>query len=263
MDGSEVIKASKNKIFNSTLVNWKLVSGNSKPGELILNVDRLAENLDIFHISYCCYMIFNLHTVKIEWCSKGVKKLMGIAVSQFQPLAFLSLIHPEDLPLYHHREALSGKFFHTLPFEKTSKYKQRHSFRVILGDGTMKKILQQAIVIQAGKKGEIQRALVTMTDVGFLGDGFLDGLSIVGEDGEPSYSWVEEEGTWEKLVSPLSMREKEILLELAQGIDSKEIGNRLNISMETVKRHRKNMLAKTGSKNASEMVLKALRKGWF
>lgn len=52
----------------------------------------------------------------------------------------------------------------------------------------------------------------------------------------------------------LSPREKEILLEIAQGADSKEISKKLNISPATVTTHRKNMIARAGARNTTALV---------
>ena len=52
----------------------------------------------------------------------------------------------------------------------------------------------------------------------------------------------------------LTQREKEILYCIAEGLSSKQIATKLQISENTVANHRKNMLWKTGAKNSAEMV---------
>jgi len=56
----------------------------------------------------------------------------------------------------------------------------------------------------------------------------------------------------------LTQREKEILSCIAQGLSSKQIAGQLSISPNTVANHRKNMLAKTASRNTYEMVSRNL-----
>lgn len=53
----------------------------------------------------------------------------------------------------------------------------------------------------------------------------------------------------------LSKREIEILKWVAEGLSSKEIADKLFISVHTVNTHRKNMLARTNSKNSSDLIL--------
>ena len=52
----------------------------------------------------------------------------------------------------------------------------------------------------------------------------------------------------------ISEREKEILLLIAKGYSSKEIAEQLFIAQNTVDRHRKNMIARTGAKNTTALV---------
>ncbi|MBI3510600.1 MAG: helix-turn-helix transcriptional regulator [Bacteroidetes bacterium] len=59
----------------------------------------------------------------------------------------------------------------------------------------------------------------------------------------------------------LSGREKEILLLVCAEMSAEEIGEKLSISPCTVYTHRKNILAKTGSKNKIGLVKYAIRKG--
>lgn len=59
----------------------------------------------------------------------------------------------------------------------------------------------------------------------------------------------------------LSVREKEVLKEVASGKTNKEIADRLSISVNTVITHRKNISAKLGIKSVSGLSLYALMNG--
>jgi DNA-binding CsgD family transcriptional regulator len=59
----------------------------------------------------------------------------------------------------------------------------------------------------------------------------------------------------------LSDREKDILRLINQGLDSPEIAEKLCISLATVHTHRKNMLARTGMKDATALLQVALSIG--
>jgi len=56
----------------------------------------------------------------------------------------------------------------------------------------------------------------------------------------------------------LSDRETEVLICLAQGLISKEIADKLNISVHTVNSHRKNITRKTGIKSVAGLVVYAM-----
>jgi DNA-binding NarL/FixJ family response regulator len=61
----------------------------------------------------------------------------------------------------------------------------------------------------------------------------------------------------------LTKREFEVLLSICQGYSNSEIGEQLYISKRTVDKHRENILLKTQSKNTVELVVYAIKKGYF
>jgi DNA-binding NarL/FixJ family response regulator len=60
---------------------------------------------------------------------------------------------------------------------------------------------------------------------------------------------------------PLSLRESEVVKLIAEGHDSREIADRLTISVKTVERHRANVLAKLGMRDRVEVTRWAIRTG--
>ena len=54
--------------------------------------------------------------------------------------------------------------------------------------------------------------------------------------------------------TPLTPREREIVSLLGQGLESREIGEKLFISKHTVDTYRRKLLEKTGAKNTAELV---------
>lgn len=59
----------------------------------------------------------------------------------------------------------------------------------------------------------------------------------------------------------LTSREKDVLKHLERGLSSKEIAEELFIGTSTVDTHRKNLIAKFGAKNSTEVVVKARQQG--
>jgi len=72
----------------------------------------------------------------------------------------------------------------------------------------------------------------------------------------PTYPTLFLRSTGQKKEFPdiLSPREKEILVEITHGSDSKAIGKKLNISPATVTTHRKNMIARAGARNTTALI---------
>jgi DNA-binding NarL/FixJ family response regulator len=61
--------------------------------------------------------------------------------------------------------------------------------------------------------------------------------------------------------SQLTNTEKEIVKHIAQGLTTKEIASKRNLSFHTIITHRKNIFRKLGINNSSELVLYAMRNG--
>jgi DNA-binding NarL/FixJ family response regulator len=64
------------------------------------------------------------------------------------------------------------------------------------------------------------------------------------------------------LVEPLSDREREVLVMLAQGVPNKEIADRLHIAEGTVKNHVSNILGKLQVQNRTQAANLARQRGW-
>ena len=65
---------------------------------------------------------------------------------------------------------------------------------------------------------------------------------------------------WPSL-DPLTRREREVLLLIADGCSTKEIAARLEISFKTASCHRSRILAKAGVPNSVSLVRYAIRRG--
>lgn len=63
--------------------------------------------------------------------------------------------------------------------------------------------------------------------------------------------------------NPLSDREMEVLILIAEGLTNPEIGQRLYISSGTVRVHVSNIIAKLGVNDRVQAAVRALREGWI
>lgn len=67
----------------------------------------------------------------------------------------------------------------------------------------------------------------------------------------------------DKVTSPLSDREQEVLLLLTQGLRDRDIAQQLHISERTVKFHLNNVLTKLGARTRYQSLYQALQQGWL
>lgn len=66
-----------------------------------------------------------------------------------------------------------------------------------------------------------------------------------------------------RIPNPLSKREEDILLMIAQGMSNVEIGRRLHISGSTVKTYLDRAFEKTGTRDRTRAVVQAMNMGWI
>jgi LuxR family maltose regulon positive regulatory protein len=78
-----------------------------------------------------------------------------------------------------------------------------------------------------------------------------------GEQGSKSKSYLPPAPPAQSLIEPLSQRELEVLQLIAQGLSNREIGERLFLSLNTVKVHARNIYGKLGVSNRTEASARA------
>lgn len=95
----------------------------------------------------------------------------------------------------------------------------------------------------------------------YIEDRILVPLAEMLEGREPSPNYVAPPKSSADSGEVLSDREKEVLVEVARGLLNKEIADRLNISINTVITHRKNITRKTGIKTTPGLTVYAILNG--
>jgi DNA-binding CsgD family transcriptional regulator len=244
-------------------VIWKQATSAKSPEELQLQIDLSNKLISFFQVGDYYYFIFNLSILDLELVSADIEKVSGYSPSEFSLNALMDKIHIEDRPWFLNFENKAREFLLNLPKEKLMKYKVRYDFRLRKKDGSYIRILQQSMVIEHDDEGQILRTFAVHTDISHLKPEGNPALSIIGLDGEPSYINVDVEKIFTVSKEFLSKREKQILLLIMDGKLSKEIGEMLHISKQTIDTHRKNMIERNQVRNTSELITKAIKQGWI
>lgn len=104
-------------------------------------------------------------------------------------------------------------------------------------------------------KSSNESELLTAVDLTLLGKKFY---------GREVLEILLEKGEWKKTIqetTSLTAAEIEIVKLIAEGMTTKEIASRKNVSFHTIMTHRKNIFRKARVNNASELVMFAIRSG--
>ena len=209
------------------------------------------------------WIVVNFHMLNLEFVSKEIEQVLGYSQSEFTVSFLNQIMHPDDVPWFLTFGNIVLKFYSQLTMDKLMKYKVRYDVRLRKSNGEYVRVLNQGILVEHDNDGRFLRTIIVYSDITYLKHDGKPTLSFIGMDGAPSYINVGPDNMFKESNDDLSKREKEILILLIEGMLSKQIGNFLHISKQTVDTHRKNMLRKKNLNNTGELIGKAIRYGWI
>ena len=164
-----------------------------------------------------------------------------------QELNIEKLVHPDDLKVVRRIDKKVWEFLDTLPEEEKLTYKYIYEMRVL-------------------DRGKYVRMIYQMRILAFKDDNFL-GMGIIDlapeQSANTSVRFQIKNCLTDEIVpfaietatdALLTPREREILALAKEGMFSKEISEKLNISIHTVNRHRQNILKKLQVDNIIEAM---------
>jgi DNA-binding CsgD family transcriptional regulator len=165
---------------------------------------------------------------------------------------YIQWIHPDDLPIVMDSYKKTFNFFLSLPEEERKDYKLIVNYRQRDKFGKYLNIIVQLVVLELDKKGNIWLMLI-------LDDLLPDKILFEGVNRRLIHiktgkicSFKNETEANKKAI--LSTREVEVLGLVSKGFASKEIADKLFLSVNTVNNHRQNILEKVRASNTSEAV---------
>lgn len=160
-------------------------------------------------------------------------------------------IHPEDLFQRHLLELEFFNFLKIIEPEERLNYSTKCKIRTLNSKKEYETIIHRSFYLKNSSEGGLWLA-VCLYNYSFEKVGTvrgIDGKIFNTKTGESFYV-----DTYINCSNLLTSREKEILLLIAKGEISKGIANQLNISINTVNRHRQNILEKLNVNNSIEAV---------
>ena len=178
----------------------------------------------------------------------------------FQALHF----HPDDKALLCERlfpDIL--KFIDLIPEEELVEYRFSFNHRYIRKDESISQFLQEGTLSISEDEGLPVLNLRVFTEIGDFKTDETMILSIFRYTADQGYQKVYTKVYGNNDVSNLSHREKEIIKLCLEGLSSKMIADRLNLSIHTVKNHKRNCMEKTLTHNITELIHVCIRSHWL
>ncbi|MBN1415451.1 MAG: hypothetical protein JW973_10145 [Bacteroidales bacterium] len=220
-------------------------------------LERLSE------IENCTFSVLDMDKNIYLLKSTKFKRMLGYVnpgdIENDDLELFHRIIHPDDLPFVMETENEAYMFYKNLPASEKKDYKLVYDFRVKNASGIYMRFIHQFIVLEQDKSGKSWLALIVTDLIAERATNDKPQRRMINIRSGKLYLFNNDDGINSGTL--LTKRETEILGLIAQGLDSRDISDRLFISVNTVNNHRQNILSKTRSENTTQALLYAKRIG--
>ncbi|NDV56880.1 LuxR C-terminal-related transcriptional regulator [Bacteroides sp. 519] len=217
--------------------------------------NKKRESIQSFsQITQSCIFTVDVFKERYDFASDNFSTILGynptwIRTIQKQGDVLEERIHPDDRTQLLEYQIEHGRFIYSLPQEERNDYQQMFQYRILNAKGQYVNVISRQQVLEKDRNG---KAWIIMGVIDISPDQlFTEKIkrtvinSKTGEILAPMFIPAEKQ---------LTNREKEILLLIRQGFLSKEIADKLSLSIYTVNNHRKNILAKLDVDNVMEAI---------
>ncbi|MDN3203970.1 LuxR C-terminal-related transcriptional regulator [Algoriphagus sediminis] len=225
------------------------------PKKVVKDLEKLSNQIGMQEGLYMA--CFDYKNLNLAFFAGNVEELTGYPSSMFRNKGMetsFTMIHPDDRPeLFRFQEivfkafhGLSMKEKHTFEFSYTTRWVHRTTLEV----HWMMARVKPYFIDESGNFAMDFHVIVKLMVPPKI-SGYDWNYSFVKDDGERVV--VSKNEPTEHEVK-LTKKEKQVVKLILDGQSSKEIGEALNISINTVGTHRKNILKKLGARNVTEMI---------
>jgi DNA-binding CsgD family transcriptional regulator len=253
-------KATTNLILKNFLKTWGEVYSDVPPAD----ASEYLKSTKIFDLmsnrKKTIFLLFDVKEFKILYCSDNFEKMTGHPTSEIMTRNvgfFFEILKRKDILFFFEFTKWLTSFNKSVPVEYLQEYLQIQWFGMTVRkkDDTYIETLFKIDPFERHSNGLSRLCIITLEDV----------TSLVRKDA--SYWSRMEAGSSKKFYSSffednprfvmkdiISEREMEVLKLIAEGYDSKDIGDKLFLSTHTIDRHRKNMIARLGAKDSTALI---------
>lgn len=221
----------------------------SQNGEYLEAVKALART------TYQSLYVINYQTKGFEYVSENPLFLCGKTSAEVKDLGYafyFQNVKPEDVEMLIKINEAGFKFFEKIPVEDRKLYYISYDFYLINGRKNMMLVNHKLTPMFLTEDGQVWKALCAVS----LSNNTSSGNVVLSREGSDEiWRYDLTADKWEKDERiKLSSREHEILRLYASGLTINEIAEKLFITADTVKFHRKKLFEKIGVSNIAEAL---------
>lgn len=212
------------------------------------------------------YFIYDFRKGRYLFVEKRIEQILLFKASEITESDenfLLNRMHPDDVP--QHEEAMKRwqSYMHKLPVHERSHYSTSFDYRISKGNGQYVRLLQQLVYMEMDEHGEPIISLEKCTNISHWQKGNEMVLSLIGPSPQKNLIYYPSDRLMAKTDVPFTATEIKILRLISQGKTSRQTGEQLNISHNTVNTHRRNMRRKMGVGSTTSLIRIAREMGLF
>jgi DNA-binding CsgD family transcriptional regulator len=219
-----------------------------------LNPILLMSSANELSLTYSC--IFNWAYMRYTYVSPSIQQILGYDEKVFleEGLNFiLKIIHPDDLKMLKEIHHTIFNYFYITPVKQRSRLRFSYNFRIKKKDESYIHILRQSNFLEFTEDGKPVIEYIQSTDITDFNNQQHIKLTVhkLTYDGSYELCYIHK---FSDNLHRLSERENQVFEFIRMGYTTKEIANKLYLSIETIKSHRKHILAKIGTRNMTSAI---------
>ncbi|MGJ1284861.1 LuxR C-terminal-related transcriptional regulator [Sphingobacterium spiritivorum] len=217
---------------------------------------------DLLAVGPYYHYVINIADYSVSQVSERTASIHGLASRPTTIKEIIDLIHPDDLEFVLKAEEATLFKMKEIGFEHQLFLKSSYCFRMRVANGSYHLFHHQAIHLAKDDSGRLASALNIHTDVQHITQINNRIVLVKGIGIRDDYCQIDLSQQKPKSNIPsFSKREMEIISLVAKGNSSSQIAEKLFISPDTVRTHRKNLFRKAETKRVGEFICKCIEWG--
>lgn len=218
---------------------------------------------EMFAIGKFYYYVLNLTNSTLSHHHENILPLHGLKKYPENLKEVIDLTHPDDIPFVMKAEQIVIEKMLEIGLDHQLFTKASYCFRMKTANGNYELFHHQAIPTLEDENGHLIQSINIHTNIHHITtqNPHTVLVSGIGPRNDFHQMKIEDELLPQHSCMNLTKRETEVISLIAKGYSGAEISKMLILSEHTVRTHRRNILAKTNSRNSKELVKKAFEWG--
>lgn len=243
---------------------WNSYSGVGRKEKHISNIPPIERIIgEMFAIGEFYYYVLNLTNSAISNHHPDILKIHGLKEYPQNLKDVIDLVHPDDIEFITKAEQKVVEILMKIGKVHQLFLKPSYCFRMKTASGNYELFHHQAILTWEDEDKNLVQSINIHTNIHHITKQNPYTVLMTGIGHRKDFIQVKIENPVLQFGSEINLtkRETEILSLIAKGYSGPEISKMLILSEHTVRTHRKNILAKTSSRNSKELLKKAFEWG--